>query len=221
MLPPSLDEAGGALLDGVSLGLLLVDDDGGAELLLLLGVDDGGVLALDGGLLGLVEDDPPGSSLRGGGGVPGGRVVPGGMTVPGGSGVPGGNTIGASSDPAGGSNVTTWVPSGLVLTTAVRLPAGSATPSTVTGVWPGAATPGTSCAPELELTPPGPASFGAVSGAMIVASPPNAVASTTPLTASSTYPLRWLRAAESRGGETCEISVRRPDRDPTWAIVAP
>ncbi|NIH81894.1 hypothetical protein [Amycolatopsis viridis] len=201
LLPPSLDEAGGALLDAVSLGLLLVDDGGGE--LLLLGVDDGAVLALDGGLLGLVEDDPPGSSLRGGGGVPGG------------------NTIGASFDPAGGSSVTTCVPSGLVLTTAVRFPAGSATPFTVIGVWPGAATPGTSCAPELELTPPGPASFGAASGAMIVASPPKAVASTAPLTASSTYPLRWLRVAESRGGETCEISVRRPDRDPTWAIVAP
>ncbi|MDQ0376762.1 hypothetical protein [Amycolatopsis thermophila] len=118
--------------------------------------------------------------------VPGGSVVPGGMTVPGGSGVPGGSTIGCSPEPSGGSSVTTCVPSGLVVTTAVRVPAGIATPSTVTGAWPGAASPGTSWAPELVLAPFGTATFGESPGATSEASPPNAVASTTPLTASST-----------------------------------
>ena len=155
----------GEVVPGVLVAVLLEDGDGDEEEVLF-----------------------GGGSLRGGVVVvPGGSVVPGGTTVPGGSGVPGGSTIGASLDPAGGSSVTTCWPSWLVVTTAVREPAGSATPSTVTGVWPGAASPGTSCAPELEFTPPGTATFGAsLPGAMSEASPPKAVASTTPLTASST-----------------------------------
>ncbi|MGW4586255.1 hypothetical protein [Amycolatopsis thermoflava] len=159
---------------GVLVGVSLLDEEDGVLVGELL---DGGF-----GVVRVVV-----VSLRGGVVVvPGGSVVPGGITVPGGSGVPGGSTIGASPEPSAGTSVTTCVPSGLVVTTAVRVPAGIATPSTVTGVWPGAASPGMSCAPDVELVPPGTATFGEPPGAMIVASPPNAVASTTPLTASST-----------------------------------
>ncbi|NYI86946.1 hypothetical protein HNR02_000269 [Amycolatopsis endophytica] len=186
--------------DGLELSLrddddeLLVSLDVEVEVGLLDVLDDEVLLLLVGGVVGVVGSDGvgdavlvgDGGSLRGGEVVvPGGSVVPGGMTVPGGSGVPGGSTIGASSEPSGGSSVTTCVPSGLVVTTAVREPAGSATPSTVTGAWPGAASPGISCAPDVDW-PFGTAAFGESPGAMKVARPPNAVASTTPLTASST-----------------------------------
>jgi len=136
------------------------------------------VVLLVGGLVGVV-------SSRGGDVVSGGRVVPGGTTVPGGSGVPGGSTIGFSPEPSGGSRVTTCVPSGLVVTTAVREPSGSATPSTVTGACPGAASPGISWAPELELGPLGIEALAESPGAMKEARPAKAVTRTTPLTASN------------------------------------
>ncbi|TNC22464.1 hypothetical protein [Amycolatopsis alkalitolerans] len=177
-LPEDEELADGVLLslldEGVELdedeledGVELVDDVGG-----LVVLDGGGVVvSVRGGLVGLVD----------------GIVVPGGMYVPGGIGAPGGSTTGAWSEPGGGTIVTTGVPLGPTDTTAVGDVAGSdcATPLTVTV--PGTALPWMTCGPDEEFAfPPLRSPAEVVDGVASSAIPPNAVASTTPLAASST-----------------------------------
>ncbi|GHF63281.1 hypothetical protein FHX82_003038 [Amycolatopsis bartoniae] len=73
-----------------------------------------------------------------------------------------------------------------------------------TVVVPGTGLPGISCGPDAELAfPPGKSPLAVfVEDEDSWARPPNAVARTTPLTASSTYPFRFERDEESRGGAT-------------------
>lgn len=119
--------------------------------------------------------------------VVGGNVVPGGMYVPGGIGVPGASTSGFWPEPGAGRIVTTGVPSGPTVTTAVGEVDGSGCATPLTVIVPGTALPGISCGPDEELALPAlmsPPAF--VDGDASSAMPPNAVARTTPLAASST-----------------------------------
>ncbi|HVW42237.1 MAG TPA: hypothetical protein VHC18_12885 [Amycolatopsis sp.] len=136
--------------------------------------------------------------------VPGGSWVPGGTYTSPGIGVPGGSTYGAADEPAAGTMVTTGCPSGPTVTTAVGWVArGTATPLTLTASCPGTGLPAMTCGPDAVLVLPACRSAALCEdGDASVASPPNAVASTTPLTASMTYPLRFDRDDGSRGGDT-------------------
>ncbi|HVV13784.1 hypothetical protein [Amycolatopsis sp.] len=119
--------------------------------------------------------------------------------LPGGIGLPGGSVTGAADEPAGGRIVTVGRPSGPTLTTAVgEVESGSAASLIV----PGTALPGMSCGPAGLLLPPLALSAAEGEGDASSAIPPNAVARTTPLAASRTYPLRFTRDAGSRGGDT-------------------
>ncbi|WP_236794112.1 hypothetical protein [Amycolatopsis sp. GM8] len=180
-VPLPLDEVSdvGAdeLLDGaLELELGGVDDE-----------EDGGVVDDEGGFVCVVLLVGGGSSPRGGlVGFVGGIVVPGGMNVPGGIGAPGGSTTGCWFEPRGGTIVTTGVPSGPTLTTATGDVVGSGwVPLTV--MVPGTALPEMTCGPDGAPALPALMSAPAfVDGDASSAMPPNAVASTTPLTASST-----------------------------------
>ncbi|KAA9147393.1 hypothetical protein FPZ12_045390 [Amycolatopsis acidicola] len=170
----------------------------GVELLGFVVVEEsGGVLLLPPVFVGEVGSVVVGSSRDV---VPVG--VPGGTTVPGGIGLPGGRVTGASEEPGGGTSVMVGLPSGPMLTTAVgELDSGIATPLTV--IVPGTALPGITCVPFAAFPLVALAlSVVAEEGEASSAIPPNAVASTTPLAASRTYPLRFTRDAGSRGGDT-------------------
>lgn len=137
----------------------------------VFGVVVGGGVSPRGGLVGFV----------------GGNVVPGGMYVPGGMGVPGASTIGFWFEPGGGRIVTTGVPSGATVTTAVGEVDGSGCATPLTVMVPGTALPGTSSGPDEEFAlPPLRSPLALVDGDASSAMPPNAVARTTPLAASST-----------------------------------
>ena len=136
--------------------------------------------------------------------VPGGSCVPGGTKTSLGIGVPGGSTYGASGEPAAGTIVTTGCPFAPTETTTVGwVERGNATPLTVMVPSPGTGLPVMTCGPDAVLVLPARRSEVPVdAGDTSSASPPNAVASTTPLTASITYPLRFARDEGSRGGAT-------------------
>ncbi|GAA5159519.1 MULTISPECIES: hypothetical protein [Amycolatopsis] len=185
---------------------------GGSDELLLGVVECVGLLELlvgellDGPLVGGLVDVSSRGGLVGSVGVigfVGGICVPGGMYVPGGIGVPGGRTTGFAPEPGAGRIVTTGLPSGPTVTTAVGDVAGSGWAEPATVSVPGTGLPGISCGPDDEFALPAFRSPPAtIDGDDSSAMPPKAVASTTPLTASRTYPLRLVRDAESRGGAT-------------------
>lgn len=119
--------------------------------------------------------------------------------------MPGGRTTAFPFVPGAGTSVTTGLPSGPTVTTAVGevFGSGAGVPSVV---WPGTALPWITCGPEEPLLLPALMSpLALCDGVASSAIPPNAVASTTPLTASRMYPFRFTREEESRGGE---IAVR-------------
>ncbi|MTD55339.1 hypothetical protein [Amycolatopsis pithecellobii] len=107
--------------------------------------------------------------------------------MPGGIGVPGGSTIGCAFEPGAGKIVTTGVPSGPTDTTAVGDFVGSGLAGPLTVMVPGTALPSITCGPDEEFAlPPLRSEATFVDGVASCAIPANAVASTTPLAASST-----------------------------------
>lgn len=106
--------------------------------------------------------------------------------MPAGIGAPGASTIGLASEPGAGRIVTTVVPSGPTLTTAVGDVDGSGCATPLTVIVPGTALPGMSCGPDAELLLPPLRSLALDDDDASCAMPPNAVARTTPLAASST-----------------------------------